>query len=182
MISTAPFGAGAADHDPFSGPAGPAKVTGSTGRGAGPTGVAEPAVAEVDEADGPLVDAAPSDFLSSLPQPAKSVVAVAAPTPRSISRRSASRREMNPSAQSATTSLRTYSSNAIAATLPSAATVSRRASPPPTFPSSARWGGPERSSIEAVRCPAENRRRHVHHDTEICAGATSRHLASWGWA
>src|SRR5258708_28606588 len=115
MISTAPLGAGAADQEPFSSPPGPVKVTASVASGAGPTGAADPPAAVVVE-DGPVLDddAPLPDFDESSPQPASRVVAAAAPTPSSISRRSASRRVRYPSAQSATISLWTYSSNAIA--------------------------------------------------------------------
>src|SRR2546429_6792629 len=115
MISTAPLGVGAAAHEPFSCPAGPANVTASVGSGAGPTGWAAAPTADVEE-DGPVLDGGEPVFDSeeSSPHPASSVPAAAAPTPSSISRRRASRRVRNPSAQSATISLWTYCSKAIA--------------------------------------------------------------------
>ena len=99
MISTAPLGVGAAAHEPFSCPAGPANVTASVGSGAGPTGCAAAPVAAVEEeADGLLVDEAPLfDFDDPPPQAASRAPAAVAPPPSSMSRRSASRRVRNPS-------------------------------------------------------------------------------------
>src|SRR4051812_19482349 len=105
MIRTAPVGVGAADHEPFTGPAGPVNVIASVASGAGPTAWA---VAEVVD-DGSVLDElapVPVDDLSS-PQPARSAAAAVAPTPSSRRRRSASRRVRKPSAQSATISSRT---------------------------------------------------------------------------
>src|SRR2546429_7179984 len=98
MMSTAPFAPGAADQEPFSWPAGPAKVTASVARGAGPTGVADPPAAVVVDVGAVVDDDAPlPDFDESSLHPASRVPAAAAPNPSSISRRNASRRVRNPS-------------------------------------------------------------------------------------